>query len=342
MARSIRRIRSNTVANVSGVWTQGMAEAFASLGLDLPSLCVDAALDVAALTDPRGRLPRDWAGRLWRAALQRSDDPFLGLHAAEVWEPRTNHLVWLLFLTAETFGRGLEVAVHYQSLLARGQVVTVGREGEHLLVQVNRVADELPITDNQIEYLAGVLVRLFRFSTDGLFRLQQVRFDHPYRGGIEHYEALFGCPAVFDCERTELVVGEEVWGLPLAHGNRSLHDQLTEMAETEYSGLETQGFAAAAKDAIRALLSKDQYSIDAVALVLHVTPRTLQRRLREDGTSFRVVLDEARKSIVLDGLTHRRSPEDLARAAGFTNPRSFRRAMKRWGLDGDSADSPGQ
>ncbi|HSN81469.1 MAG TPA: helix-turn-helix domain-containing protein, partial [Polyangiales bacterium] len=73
-------------------------------------------------------------------------------------------------------------------------------------------------------------------------------------------------------------------------------------------------------------------SIEAVAASLHMTPRTLQRRLQEDGTSFRALMDATRRSILLAAVERRQTPVEIMRYAGYTNVRSFRRALKRWNL----------
>ena len=71
---------------------------------------------------------------------------------------------------------------------------------------------------------------------------------------------------------------------------------------------------------------------EAVAAALHMTPRTLQRRLAEDDTTFRALVDACRKSILLACFERNETPDETMRHAGYTNPRSFRRALKRWNL----------
>jgi len=68
-----------------------------------------------------------------------------------------------------------------------------------------------------------------------------------------------------------------------------------------------------------------------------MTARTLQRRLQEDDTTFRALMDAVRKSLLLEGFERNQTPDEVMRHAGYTNPRSFRRALKRWNL-ADSAD----
>jgi AraC-like DNA-binding protein len=69
-----------------------------------------------------------------------------------------------------------------------------------------------------------------------------------------------------------------------------------------------------------------------VAGALHMTPRTLQRRLRDEGTTFRALVDASRKSILLDCVERNAPAHEIMRSAGYTNPKAFRRALKRWNV----------
>jgi AraC-like DNA-binding protein len=81
-------------------------------------------------------------------------------------------------------------------------------------------------------------------------------------------------------------------------------------------------------------------SITALARRLAISPRTLQRRLAEHGTTWRAELDRARQA-----LARHYSPAGppgvarLARQLGYYDPRSVRRALLRW--DDDAAELPG-
>jgi AraC-like DNA-binding protein len=81
-------------------------------------------------------------------------------------------------------------------------------------------------------------------------------------------------------------------------------------------------------------------SITALARCLAISPRTLQRRLAEHGTTWRAELDRARQA-----LARHYSPAGppgvarLARQLGYRDPRSVRRALRRW--DDDATELPG-
>lgn len=322
---------------MSGAWARGVVGSFRALGLDVEALCEEVGTDIDIFMDTNSRPPRDALGRFWRAALAQSGDRHLGLSAAEAWEPRADHLVVLLLTSAETVGEGLEASVQYQELLSHGRVVTLGEHPEHHAIHINKIEHELAITAHEIEFIAVFVMKLLRFATDGKFQAREVHFEHPYRGEIQKYTRAFGCSVLFGKEKTSILADDEAWDLPLAHGNQALHGQLRGVASGLHATLEFHEFIDTVRDHIKLLLPKGNSSIEGVASALHMTPRTLQRRLHEDGTTFRVLVDAVRKSILLECFERNQTTDEVMRHAGYTNARSFRRALKRWNL-ADQAD----
>jgi AraC-like DNA-binding protein len=322
---------------VSGAWARGVVNSFRALGLDVEALCEEVGTNIDIFLDTNNRPPRDALGRFWRAALAKSGDRHLGLSAAEAWEPRADHLVVLLLTSAETVGDGLEASLRYQELLSHGRVVTLGDHAEHHVICINKIEHELPITAHEIEFIAVFVMKLLRFATDGKFKAREVWFEHPYRGDIQKYTRAFGCSVLFGQERTAILVDDAAWALPLAHGNQALHGQLRSVASGLHASIESHHFIDTVRDRIKLLLPRGQGSIEGVASALHMTPRTLQRRLQDDATTFRVLVDSVRKSILVDCVERNQTHDETMRHAGYTNARSFRRALKRWNV-GDVND----
>ena len=70
---------------------------------------------------------------------------------------------------------------------------------------------------------------------------------------------------------------------------------------------------------------------ERVADVLHMSARTLHRKLRQEGTSYREQLDEVRRELSLQYMKHQQlSLMDIASQLGFSNCSNFARAFKRW------------
>ena len=149
---------------------------------------------------------------------------------------------------------------------------------------------------------------------------------------IQKYTHAFGCSVTFGHERTTILVDDQAWALPLAHGNLALHGQLRSVAAGLHSQLESHGFIDVVRDRIKVLLPRGRSNIEAVADALHMTPRTLQRRLQDDGTTFRALVEASRKSIMLGCFERNATTDEIMRHAGYTNARAFRRALRRWNM----------
>jgi AraC-like DNA-binding protein len=72
-------------------------------------------------------------------------------------------------------------------------------------------------------------------------------------------------------------------------------------------------------------------SLQVTARLLHVTPRTLHRRLLDEGTSFRALLEEVRHALAIEHVrSGRLSIQEIAFRLGYSDVANFRRAFKRW------------
>jgi AraC-like DNA-binding protein len=77
-------------------------------------------------------------------------------------------------------------------------------------------------------------------------------------------------------------------------------------------------------------LPKGAPDLDEIGASLHMGKRTLQRRLADEGVSFRDVVEDARRSLVLGALSDGLSIGETARKIGFSDVRPFKRAFRRW------------
>jgi AraC-like DNA-binding protein len=90
----------------------------------------------------------------------------------------------------------------------------------------------------------------------------------------------------------------------------------------------------AIRECIRSLARLDSPArlpaLSAVARHFGITPRTLQRRLRERGATFRLLVNAVRLELATMELASSATVVEAAEAAGFSEASSFHRAFKRW------------
>jgi AraC-like DNA-binding protein len=145
------------------------------------------------------------------------------------------------------------------------------------------------------------------------------------------HEAFFGCPVHFGCLRNALITAPHWLGFRLPWANvlaSRLSTQLLERQAGRLHSMPAVGFSV--ERAIRRGLPRVA-DLAAVAASLNLSERTLRRQLAQVGLSYRQLVDEGRKSLAFEMMSGRHRPvAEVAAATGFSDPRAFTRAFKRW------------
>jgi AraC-like DNA-binding protein len=80
----------------------------------------------------------------------------------------------------------------------------------------------------------------------------------------------------------------------------------------------------------QALASSGSAEAPTIAQQIAVSPRTLHRRLAEEGASFRALLDATRQALARRHLAASVPLAEIAYLVGFSEPSAFSRAFRRW------------
>jgi AraC-like DNA-binding protein len=148
---------------------------------------------------------------------------------------------------------------------------------------------------------------------------------------VEAYEAHYRLPVRFSQSRDELVFDRVLLDMPLASGFPALHRQAALRADQLVRQTPGRaGLVAGIDDAYAKDPELLGQGIEAVAARLGLHPRTLQRRLRDEGTSFAAVHDRARYRSAATSLESGENLEKISEQLGFSDRRSFTRAFRRW------------
>jgi AraC-like DNA-binding protein len=145
----------------------------------------------------------------------------------------------------------------------------------------------------------------------------EVWFVHPAPKNTVEYERSFAPASVrFGSPACGFAFREDFLSITLASADPKLHDVLRKHAEMLLSELPT---ARSVTDAVRQSLIRElahgNPTAAHIARQLHMSPRTLERRLASEGTTF-------------SGLDYALS--EIAFLLGFSQPAAFHRAFKRW------------
>ena len=141
---------------------------------------------------------------------------------------------------------------------------------------------------------------------------------------------LFQAPIRFDAEEAALVFSAGCLTRPLPDADPNLHRVL--QAHLHNLDIVHGGeLPDQMRRLLRILLLHHQCSADAMAKLFAIHRRTLNRRLRSQGTGFHTLVEEARYQIARQLMSDTRVPlAQVAAALDYSEPSAFTRAFRRW------------
>lgn len=314
-----------------GAWYRILLEGFDALGLHPGELSRAAGIDPETTREPDVRIPQSAVVRLWLEAAARLQDPDLGLHLGEKIRPRAGNVVQYLAMSSRTLRQGLERLARYQRIVSTESRLRLEQRGAAGFLRIEFGTPEFPEGRHQTEQLCVRLLNFSRWITNRDFDFLEVHFRHPRPNSISEHERIFRCPLHFDAEVTGLAIAGEDLDRPSVHADAELAKAHERWASRHLWDLERGHTVRELKESMLPVLEKGPLDLAAAAGRLSLSPRTLQRRLGEEGTSYREVLDTLRREVALDQLEQDgASIEEIAYLAGFADARAFYRAFKRW------------
>jgi AraC-like DNA-binding protein len=300
------------------------------LGVRASEVLRRAGLPQAFLDQPRVLLKTEELFALWRAIGEVSTNPALGLLLGTETKTERFHPVGLAALSTENFGAAIDQMARFKQLTCPEEIVQE-RDDEEWSIQFRwLLADEVepPVL---IECCFAWVLSTARQGTGTRLSPLRVEFVQP-RAHAKIVERHFGCSAVAGAPRNAIVFRAADRQRPFVTRNAELLGMLAPQFEEELkqeSG--DENFVERVRLAIQQKLTGRRPAIEDIADALHISSRTLQRRLQENGSSFQRVLDEARHQLARHYLNN--SVLELNEAAyllGYEDGNSFVRAFRTW------------
>ena len=327
----MRRAPRSTQSTI-GSWAGTIIRALQAQGLDGEGLARAAGLDPALLRDPDARVARDALTRLWRLAVEAAGDPCFGLTAIRFAAPTSFHALGYAVLASATLGEALERVVRYRRLI--GDVValrlTHSETRSRFVIDVSAAPGAVPF-EAVDAFAAGIVLQARVLRGERGFNPTAVSFERPPPPAIQPFRRVFRAPLAFSQPQTWLEFHRADLETPLPAANAELARQNDEAISRYLARLENAGVSSRVRRALLDTLPNGAAAKSAIARRLGMSPRTLQRHLAGEGTTFKELVADARMQLARDYLEERRVPvTEIAFVLGFADVSAFSRAFKRW------------
>jgi AraC-like DNA-binding protein len=284
--------------------------------------------------DPDVRVPDTVAESVWRTAAVLTGDLAIGVHVAQSLPRGALDLVEYAFRSSPSLAAGLERLTRYGRVLSDRVASRMEGDGDALTIEIRDVGGTA-LHSGRAEFGLAVALKLSRDAIDAPLVPREVRFAHAAPADITEHERFFACPIRFGAGTNAMIISGADAMRRLVSADPALADIVRRRLDKVLAERVVPAAAAPVNVRVRRMLLDDfaqaTLTPDAVAKSLAMSHRTLSRRLAEEGTTFRQILDHVRAElarVLLDDASL--SVADVAFFLQYSEPAAFHRSFKRW------------
>ena len=281
--------------------------------------------------EPGARLPVQQFQQFVRRAMKLADAPWLGWEFGATLTLSSHGFLGYAAMSSETLRDAVELAVKF--FRTRGTIIELQCfvEGDTAVIQ----ADELVALNDIAPFMIESLFSSFHFMgvkligelpMDG-----ELRFAFPEPPYFQRFRSLIPVPVLFDCAYHQMRFPAERLDQRLRFADPRLARMAEAQCEQEMATIKTP--PQLLNQVRRIILGESGRfpGVDEVATELHMSSRTLKRKLQQLGTSYQTILDDLRKGLAVEYLTQTDTTVDeIAIQLGYSDASNFARAFRRW------------
>ena len=316
-----------------------MVQAYAARGLNPANALALAQIAPDQVGNPAARITAAQMETVSDAAMRELDDEALGcFHRALPWG--SYGMLARASLSAPTLGLALKRWCRHHQLLTDDIALSVHTNDTDATARIELRAHANPAPPPEF-CVVSVLRNILGFAcwlVDSRIPLLGARFAFDAPAHVASYPVLFDGPCSFGQRHAALVFDARYLALPIRRDEAAMNQMLQHALPLTVRAYRRDRLLV---QRVRQLLAAPlpgqpahalpQHSAESLAALLHVSPRTLHRQLKEEGATLQGLKDEVRRTRAVELLHRTQRPiKQVAEAAGFVNEKSFIRAFRGW------------
>ncbi len=301
-----------------------------SYDLDPTPVFEQAGVDPRLRFDQNARLARDQVNALHAAAFAATGDEAIGLRVVSAFHPSHMGALGYAWLASRTLRDAWRKVQRYSQVDIDSLRITLAEHAGEFHVSFFWDADWEAIPP-QITLVMALLTHLNRRILGHDLAPLRVEFSIPEPREMAPFEAFFGCDLQFGRPQQLLVLPVSILDRPVPRALPELELATEEMVNRYLALRDKEDILSQVRCALFECLPEGGVSAERIAGQLHMSTRTLRRRLDEEGLSFRELLTDVRRALALRYLQDESlSLTEISYLLGFSEPSSFTRAFRGW------------
>lgn len=292
-------------------------------------LLSELGLSTESLSEPGACLPLAQYARLLERARSLTGEPGLGFHLGLKMRVSAHGYVGFAAMSAANLGQAIELACRFAPTRTTALGLRLEQHGADATLTIE---ENFPLGDARDTLIVALLVGLWKLGTaltgQTLHGTVDFAFEEPEY--FRRFESLLPGRVRFSRTAHRLTFAAALLTVPLVQADPAALRLARSQCEQELEELKRLGGLLARVEALILPREGGYLSLEELARRTHTSPRTLKRRLKEQGTSYSELLEEARRARATRLLASGSSIDQIATWLGYSDAANFTRAFRRW------------
>ncbi len=308
------------------------ARAIDSYGLDSKQIFLDEGIKLEDINKPNSRIPISIMARVWQQAIKLSRDRYIALTVAKYFNPAAFSVLGTVLLASQNIYNALQQATRYSWIVSDGFTTNLKEDCSELIFSVSpKVGLDSQNYSTAVEVTFCSMYNILRTVVGESFKGKAVHFEHKFLGSKKPFEDFFNCPVYFSCQESKLVFDKNHTLEKQLFSNPALTTVLEKWLENYQDKFNKKSITTRVRYYLFSCSSPVAINLKSICHGLNINPRLMQRKLKEEGTSFRKLLNEHQENQAVKLLTDNKEPiSRVGDILGFSDQSNFTRAFRRW------------
>ncbi len=324
-------IPTQPLPSTLGNWVLLMAKVFDSYGLNSDSLFEEHGISLEDIRKNDIRYPTSLMSNIWEVAAIRTQDPYIAIRVAQHFKPSAYSALGLAMTASRTVNDALIRFSQYSSIISDAIEVTLTEDMHNInltLKSQTNSSTHSPIYE--VSSNMCCLVNMLKEVAGDDLRVKEVHFEQSLPSKYK-FETFFSCPVIFESSHNKIVFHKRDAYINQHNYHCDLVKSLDQWIENQLRRLKDDMTSNKVKKILFSYLAEGAFTQQNIARCLAMSPRKLQRKLNEEGTTYTELLNDFRKNMAIKLILKKVMPlSEVSCTLGFNNQSNFTRAFKRW------------
>jgi AraC-like DNA-binding protein len=309
-------------------------DALTAEGVSEKDVLAGVRISKSAMSSPATRVSLNQILECYHNADKLSRDPYFAYHAGLRFHVSSYGMYGFAILSSMNFRQTVNFAVKYHQLATPLAEIVFKEEtgcGIWTVTPLPHQRIDARLYKYLVELQFGIFLSLHRDIMGPAFSARELHVTYAAPEDASKYPEIFGCPVLFGQPENKLLF-DATWldGTPKL-GNEITYSAVIALCDDQMEDLNLRiGLVGKVRQVLLVNLMQPT-SFSDVAGYLNMSTRTLRRKLQEESTSFRKLVDELRMDLAIKYLRDTDlTVEDVAATLGFSDAANFRHAFRRW------------